>query len=149
MNAKEVIEKINYITLATVDEKGNPWNSPVFAAYDKDYNFYWGTHRDSQKSNNIRINKNIFLVIYDSTVPDGQGKGVYIKATAKELNDPKEIEFAHKLLTKRHTSPYWKLEQVQGNAPIRLYKATSKKIWMNGEGEKDGHYIDTRVEIHL
>src|SRR3989338_1658716 len=118
LKAKKIIQKISYVTIASVSHDGMPWNSPVFAAYDSDYNFYWGTYRDSQKSKNIRANKNVFLVIYDSTVPPGKGEGVYIKATAAELSNPKEIEFAHKLLWDRHIVPYWKLEQVQGDAPI-------------------------------
>lgn len=147
--AKQIIEKIPYITLATVDEQGMPWNAPVFAAYDIDYNFYWGTHSDSQKARNIRKNENVFITIYDSTVTPGDGAGVYIKAIAKEMTDPQEIAFAHKLIWDRHVVPYWKLEEVQGDAPVRLYKTVPEKMWMNGEGEKDGHYIDTRVEIQL
>lgn len=30
--------------------------------------------------------------------------------------------------------------------PVHLYKATPQKIWMNSEGEKDGQYIDMRME---
>ena len=147
--AKEIIEKIPYVTIASISEDGQPWNAPVFSAYDKDYNFYWGSHKDSQHSRNIRFNKNIFLVIYDSTVPAGKGEGVYIRAAAKELEDAAEIGSAHRLLTVRHVAPYWKLEQVRGSGPIRLYKAAPEKVWMNGEGEADGHYVDVRVEIQL
>lgn len=147
--AKAVIKKISYITIATISEDGMPWNAPVFAAYDKNYNFYWGTYRNSQKSKNIRYNKNVFLVIYDSNDPPGEGFGVYIKATAEELTDLKEIEFAYKLLWDRHVVPYWKLEQVQNDAPIRLYKATPEKVWVNGERRENDHYIDTRIEIKL
>lgn len=147
--AKGIIEKIFYITIASISEDGHPWNAPVFSAYDKDYNFYWGSYRDSQHSRNIRSNKNIFLVIYDSTVPAGKGEGVYMKAAAKEIEDLEEIEFAHRILETRHSVPYWKLEQVQGSGAIRLYKAVPEKVWMNGEGEADGHYIDVRVEIQL
>ena len=147
--AKALIAKIPYIVVATIFKDGMPWNAPVFTAYDEKYNFYWGTYRDSQKSRNIRHNKNVFLVIYDSNDPPGEGFGVYIKAVAEELSDLKEIEFAHKLLWNRHVVPYWKLEQVQGDAPIRLYKAVPEKAWVNGEGRENGHYIDTRIEIKL
>ena len=147
--ARGLIAKIPYVTIATVSEDGMPWNAPVFAAYDEKYNFYWGTYRNSQKSKNIRHNKSVFLVIYDSNDQPGEGFGVYIKATAQELTDSQEIKFAHKLLWDRHVVPYWKLEQVQGNAPIRLYKAMPEKIWVNGEGRENDHYIDTRVEIKL
>ncbi len=147
--AKEVIEKVLYMTIASVDEAGLPWNAPVFMAYDRDYNFYWGTYKGSQKAQNVRGNKNIFLVIYDSTAAPGTGWGVYIRAVAEELTDPKEIEAAHKLLWDRHITPYWKLEQTHGDAPIQLYKAVPQKVWTSGEGKADGHYIDTRVEITL
>jgi len=147
--AKAVIKKIPYITIATISEDGMPWNAPVFAAYDENYNFYWGTYRNSQKSKNIRHNKNVFLAVYDSNDPPGEGFGVYIKAIAEELTDTKEIEFAHKLLWDRHIVPYWKLEQVQGDTPIRLYKAMPEKVWVNGEGRENGNYIDIRIEIKL
>ena len=139
-----------YLTLATVAEDGKPWHAPVFNAYDENYNFYWGSHCESQHSKNIRAKRNVFLVIYDSTVAAGKGEGVYIEAIAAELENPQEIEFAHRLLESRHRpASYWRLDQVQGNAPIRLYKATPKKVWMNSEAEVDGHYIDTRVEINV
>ncbi|MES2006662.1 MAG: pyridoxamine 5'-phosphate oxidase family protein [Patescibacteria group bacterium] len=147
--AKEIIEKIIYVTIASISEDGMPWNAPVFATYDENYNFYWGTNRDSQKAKNIRNNKNVFLVIYDSTVPAGEGEGVYVKATAQEIVDPQEIEFAHSLLQKRRPVPYWKLEEVQGNGPIRLYKAVPEKIWMNDGERVNGTYVDSRKEIEL
>jgi hypothetical protein len=40
--AKEIIAKIEYVTIASVTNEGLPWNSPVFTAYDEGYNFYWG-----------------------------------------------------------------------------------------------------------
>ncbi len=58
--AKKIIQRISYITIATIADDGMPWNAPVFSAYDEQYNFYWGTYRNSQKSKNIRNNKNIF-----------------------------------------------------------------------------------------
>ena len=93
---KSLIAKIPYITIATVSEDGMPHNTPVFTACDDKYNFYWGTYLNSQKSKNIRHNKNVFLVIYNSTDLPGEGFGVYIKATAEELTDQREITFAHK-----------------------------------------------------
>ena len=146
---KAIIEKIPYITIASLSQEGEVWNAPVFTAYDKDFNFYWGSYQDSQHSKNIRFNKNIFLVIYDSSVVPGSGAGVYMRAKGIELSDSNEIEFVHKLLWDRHVVPYWKIEQVQPGKPIKLYKAVPEKVWTSGEGQADGHYIDTRVEIDL
>ncbi len=148
-NVKAILDRITYATLATVDADGQPWNAPVFFANDDKFNFFWGSNIDSQHSTNLRAVNAVYIVVYNSTVPPGQGSGVYFRATVTELSDPAEIKAAHKLLSDRHVVPYWRLDQVQGSGPIRLYKATPEKVWMNGEGEKDGHYIDVRVEVPL
>ncbi len=147
--AREVIEKINYITLASVTPEGKPWNSPVFAAYDGEFNFYFGTHRGSQKAKNLAVNQDVFLVIYDSTVKAGDGEGVYVQGQATELTDEEGIKAAHKLIWDRHSVPYWKLEEFQPGSPLVLYKIVPQKAWMNDNGRADGHYIDIRTEIKL
>ena len=147
--AKKIVEKVIYVTVATTSSDGTPWNSPVFSAYDQNYNFYWGSYRNSQHSKNIQSNGKVFLVIYDSTAPAGTGEGVYVKAQARELEDSREIIFAHNLLQTRRKIPYWKIEQVKGNAPIRLYKAVPEKVWVNDSGDVNGNYIDKLNEIEF
>lgn len=48
--AKEIVEKIIYATIATASKDGQPWNSPVYCAYDEDYNFYWSSWTENQHS---------------------------------------------------------------------------------------------------
>ncbi|HSX28617.1 MAG TPA: pyridoxamine 5'-phosphate oxidase family protein [Candidatus Saccharimonadales bacterium] len=98
--AQAILNKINYATLATTDVDGNPWNSPVYCAYDKGYNVYWGSHAESQHSKNIRASGKVFIVVYDSTAEPGQGEGVYIQAQVVELTHPEEIVAAHALWRK-------------------------------------------------
>lgn len=147
--AKEIIEKIEYVTVASVTKEGLPWNSPVFTAYDEDFNFYWGTHADSQKAKNIRANGNVFLVIYDSTVPSGTGEGVYIRATAQQIVEPGEVKRVFELLRGRHATSFWDFAAVGEGGPIRLFKAVPQQVWMNDDGHKSGHYIDIRTEVTL
>jgi len=147
--AQAILDRISYITLATVSIDGQPWNSPVYCAYDEHYNVYWGSHIDSQHSQNIRANGKAFIVVYDSTVAPGLGSGVYIQATCIEVTDPKEVAAVHKLIQDRRPSPYWKLSEVQADRPVHLFKAVPQKIWMNGDGEQDGQYIDIRKEAML
>ena len=71
----KIINDILYATIATADKNGQPWNSPVYSAFDEDLNFYWTSAKDSQHSQNIRENPKRFIVIYDSTVVEGQGEG--------------------------------------------------------------------------
>ena len=145
--AQEIIDRILYVTIATVSEAGRPWNSPVFSAHDKELNFYWGSHVDSQHSKNIRATRRVFLVIYDSTVEAGQGEGVYVEASCHEITEPSEIGAAHKILQDRRSVPYWKLNEVTAPAPVRLFKAVPERIWMNDDGERDGQFIDIRKEV--
>ncbi len=39
--AKEIISKIIYINIASVSEDGLPWNTPLYYAFDENYNFFW------------------------------------------------------------------------------------------------------------
>jgi general stress protein 26 len=147
--AKEIISNIYYITIASVTKDGMPWNSPVFSAFDEDYNFYFGTHKDSQKAKNIKNNENVFLVIYDSSVRPGTGEGVYIRAKAQQMTDPREVKRVFDLLKQRHATDFWDFAALSEAGPIRLYKVVPDKAWMNDNGSKDGHYVDIRTEIDL
>ena len=39
------------------------------------------------------------------------------------------------------------LENCTGNAPTRMYKATVSRRWVNDGIEKNGFYVDKRVQI--
>ena len=150
--ARQIIQKILYITVATVSKDGSVWNSPVYFAFDDRYNFYWNSWKENQHSKNIEANPNVFIVIYDSTLPEGTGEGVYIQAKAHVLSDKHEIERARALLQERKNKPSSKLrspEEFMGEFPRRVYKAVPEKVWMNGEGEINGNYIDTRIAVEL
>ena len=41
-DAKAILSHVPYITLATVGPDGLPWNTPVYAAFDKAYCFSQG-----------------------------------------------------------------------------------------------------------
>ena len=123
--AAEIIKKIIYITLATVTKDGQPWNSPLFSMYDKELNFYWSSDWKSVHSGNIRANNKVFCVIYDSTMKEGTGEGVYFAGKSYELTDEDDI--------------------------LKIYKVVADKIWMNDdEKDENGNYVkDIKVEIPI
>ena len=148
--AKKIIEQILYITLATVSKDGTPWNTPVYSAFDDNYNFYWISWTKNQHSKNIKDNNQIFIVIYDSTAVEGQGHGVYIRAKAHELGNGKEIEHALKYLDGRiNKLGRHKISQFQGSKPRRIYKAVPEKVWVNTDFRVNGEFVDDRIEITL
>jgi uncharacterized protein YhbP (UPF0306 family) len=148
--AAEIIKEILYITIASVSAEGQPWNSPVYSAFDKDLNYYWFSDKNSLHSQNVRSNSKVLLVIYNSTVPEGTGEGVYIKAVVSELNEPESILAAKAVLDKRVGKEKERdATDYGGDAVLRGYKATPLQVWMNDD-EKDssGNYVrDIRVEV--
>lgn len=150
--AAEIIKKIRYITIASVSSAGKPWNTPVYSAFDDDLSFYWASDKNAQHSQNVRANKDICLVIYDSTVPEGTGEGVYLQAVVQELSDKDEVLTALKVLdTRVGKNKERDFANYSGAAVLRVYKATVSRIWMNDDEEDgNGNYIrDIRVEIPL
>jgi len=73
----------------------------VYSAYDDRANFYWTSSPLAQHSRNIDQNGKAFLAIYDSTVPEGKGEGVYVEAAAAGLVIPEEINKAKTNLARR------------------------------------------------
>jgi hypothetical protein len=86
-------------------------------------------------------------VIYDSTVPEGKGEGVYIQAKAYELSNPEEIRIARRL---KKGSDVELSDDFMGDAVRRVYKAIPDKVWMNTVEIDDGLFVrDYRVEVSL
>src|SRR5437588_6957304 len=66
---------------------GYPGMRPCMQHLMRTYTFFWVSAKYARHSQNIRANPRIAIVVYDSTVPPGTGKGVYIEARAYELTD--------------------------------------------------------------
>lgn len=146
--AVEILRRIRYATIATASKDNKPWNSPVAHEYDSQLNVYWFSDKQNQHSKNVRENENVFIVIYDSTVPEGEGEGVYIEAKAVELTDPEEILSVRKI--KKGEDYDGKPNEFLGDAIRRVYKAVPQRIWMNTAEITDGIFIrDYRVELSL
>jgi nitroimidazol reductase NimA-like FMN-containing flavoprotein (pyridoxamine 5'-phosphate oxidase superfamily) len=149
--AKEVIEQITYINLATVSKEHLPWNTAVCFGYDNDYNFYWASDTMAQHSQNLASNSKVFLSIYDSTRKPGTNarRGVFIQAKAFTIDDTKEINYALKCLYRRIGEVEEEPKEFLGEYPRRMYKAVPEKVWVNVHGERNGKYVDAREQIKL
>jgi hypothetical protein len=151
--AAEILNQITYVTVATVGEGGQPWNSPVYSAFDEELNIYWTSDKNGQHSQNIRANGKAFLVVYDSTVPEGEGEGIYNLATTQELTGPNEIRATRTTTQGRKGQSISEDEHTyfSDEAIRRVYKAVPQHIWMNSD-QKDaaGRFMrDIRVELSI
>lgn len=147
---EKIIRKIQSLTIATVTDKGEPWNTPVFSAYDQNLCFYWSSSPKSVHSQNIDRDGKVFLVVYESVVKQGTGWGFYMQAEAKSANTV-ETQEGLELLGKRREKPFKNTETFDRNGPQKIYKITPKKIWINNAKQDDyGEFIeDYRIEIDL
>jgi uncharacterized protein YhbP (UPF0306 family) len=139
--AKKIISDNQHMVIATTDGL-QPWVSPVFMAYDENYNFYWASERETRHSKLIEKNNLIAIVIFDSNVPEGTGKGVYLEAEALEINDIDELKKIIPLMYDRKQKPHKSVEEFTGGGKRRIYKAVPKKTWVKLSK-------DARVEIQL
>jgi general stress protein 26 len=145
--AKEILANMRYATIATVTPEGKPWNSPVAHELDDQNNIYWFSDKENQHSKNVRENPYAYIVIYDSTVPEGDGEGVYIEADVEELSDAETINSIRNAKKGKIVDD---ANEFLGYAIRRCYKATPKRMWMNDAEVKDGVFIrDYKVEIDI
>lgn len=146
--AKEIISNVKYVTIATASENGEPWNTPVLAGYDDTFNFYWTSWKGTQHSKNIHSRPDVFIVIYDSSIPADTGGCVYIKAKANELTDAEEIRHAAYLRYQRKNQSPRNVEDFLHDAPRRMYKATPEHFWVSIGGSTTD-ITQSREEIQL
>jgi general stress protein 26 len=144
---KAVLDAISYMTIATVNENSEPWNTPVASfRFDNDYAFYWASWRDNQHSQNVRANGNAFVVVYDSTPANGQpSAGVYMQGQAFELTDEQEVIQAALVFKDDPYNPS-DGKQYLGDYPRRIYKFVPEQMWMNDDDTVNGNFVDVRVD---
>ena len=113
------------MTIATVCADGSPWNTPVAPTPSNDLVFRWGSNEESIHSQNIRKEKRVFVVVYDSRAPEGTGEGVYMKGVAEEL--------------------------AEYEGTLKMYHFIPEKIWINDEEKNDDGSFkkDIRIELNV
>lgn len=125
--ARAIVDSNRYMTLATADESGAPWASPVWFA-SADYRaFFWVSAPGARHSRNLAGRPQVGIVIFDSQVPGGAGQAVYMSAVAKEVAGGEIAEgieiFSRE--SEEQALPVWTSDQVQAPARHRLYRAVA------------------------
>lgn len=145
---KETLDKIAYLNIATVSKDNKPWNTAVWYAKDSAYNLYFVSPTNTVHANNIEHEPRCFVTIYDSTVPEGEGVGVYIDAQVTEVRKPSELVKAISYLYKAKQNKR-QISDFISMSPRRIYKITPLRIWINDAKIEDELYLDYRVEVPL
>ncbi|MBM3210164.1 pyridoxamine 5'-phosphate oxidase family protein [Candidatus Saccharibacteria bacterium] len=79
----EILDGVRVGSLATVQQDGRPWNTPLHLAFDEE-NVYWLSSPETVHSKNIAERPQISIVIWSPDKSSGL-KGIYIQSTAQAL----------------------------------------------------------------
>lgn len=121
-----------YMTLATADEAGRPWATPVWYASEGYGEFFWVSSPGARHSRNIAARPEVAVVIFDSTAPVGEDQAVYVSAVAEELGGA-DLQRGIGIYSRRSVAGglrAWGLEEVAPTASYRLYRATATGHWV-------------------
>jgi uncharacterized protein YhbP (UPF0306 family) len=151
--ARRVIDANKYMALGTADEAGHPWVSPVWFASEDYWNFHWVSSPDAKHSRNLAAHSEVAIAIFDSSVPVGGAQAVYMKGVAKELTGA-ELEQGLEVfdrVSERDIDRRWGLDDVQGSALFRLYRATVSEHWLliAGRDPERGSGVDRSERVSL
>lgn len=145
--AKDIIDKVRYATISTVDGVGSPWAAPVWYVYDNQSNIYWWSPVDSRHSRNITLNGQVYITIFDSSASEGDGVGLYIRADASQVTS-NELDSVIEMYNAATTKFKLDLSNTTGDAPTRLYKAVPITVQINDGVESGGFYRDIRRDLN-
>ena len=129
---RRVIDANLYMTIATADEVGSPWASPVYFAHAGYREFIWVSKPGARHSRNIATRPQVGIAVFDSHAPIGTGGGVYVEATAEQLFGDDRLA-ALEVFSARcieHGDGSFGLEDVEPPAALRIYRATASEHWV-------------------
>jgi hypothetical protein len=147
--AREIIDANLYMVLATADETGRPWASPVYFANAGYTELFWVSSPEATHSRNIARRPDVGIVIFDSSVPIGTGQGVYMTAIAEAV-EPEGVDRGIDVFSRRslaHGGVAWTTADVQteGESAIRLYRATAAAHSILAKDGRPDHRIPADV----
>lgn len=155
--ARRIIASNQYMTIATSDENAEPWNTPVYYAFDDKSNFYWYSGKNTKHSQLITKNNKVAIVIFNSNASEEDAGGVYITGKAYEVNK-EELAHALEIYFNRAIpdNPEEKSKVIEapqdflGESELRMYKIIPEKIYVSNDATKwNGKWIDSRSEVNL
>ena len=139
--ARSIIDSNRYMTLATADEQGSPWASPVWYAPVEYGELLWVSSPESRHSRNLAVRPELAIVIFDSHQAGGWN-ALYMVAAAEVLT---EVDDAIRIFS-RHGEAQglraWTRDDVLPPARHRLYRAKVSEHFV-----LDPH--DRRLTVHL
>jgi hypothetical protein len=149
LRAKERLQNVRHASMATVNQDGSPHNTPFYFLHDEALTtVYWGSHPESQHSQNILRTGQLFIAVYDAK----ERGGLYIRAERGQIVEGKEFASAllvHNASLAREGKRPIEASYYQGDNPQRMWSADITGLWINAaERDEQGKLIkDYRIPV--
>jgi nitroimidazol reductase NimA-like FMN-containing flavoprotein (pyridoxamine 5'-phosphate oxidase superfamily) len=134
VTVQDIVAANRYMVLATADEQGRPWATPVWFATEDHRHFFWVSDPNARHSRNIAVRSDIAIAIFDSSVTPGNAAAVYMPARAEQVS-PDEIGVFARVSVRQGLS-VWGETDVSAPAKHRLYRATASEHFTLGPGDE-------------
>ena len=146
-HALDLVARNRYVVLATADEHGRPWATPVWFAPDGLDRILWLSRPGSRHSQLIARRPEIALTVFDSSRPSDEAAAFYAVGTARECTEHLlDAALAH--LNRRSQEqglPTFRREDVTEPARLRLYVAEISEAWVLDQDSP----VDQRAPVPL
>ncbi len=141
---KRIVDANLYMTLATADAEGRPWASPVWFAHEEYTGFVWVSKPEARHSQNLAARPHAGIVIFDSTVGQGGGRGGLRRGRGGAARGPRRSAGS----TSSTGAPSHSAGRagpstdVRQPARLRVYGATASSVFVLGPD-------DERIAVEL
>lgn len=127
--AEAIVADLRYLVLATADATGAPWSAPVYFASRGLAEFFWVSRATSTHSVNLAQRPDVSLVVFDSRIAVGAGRGVYVRAVGAAV-PVGELAAALEVYSRRSVADgagEWSEERLRDTG-LELYRARTTEV---------------------
>jgi hypothetical protein len=120
--ARDVLDRIRYVVLGTIDEDGRTRTSPVYFVPHGYQDLYWVSDPNSHHSRNLLRDNRLSGVVFDSTVPPGpDARAVYVTGTATEIQSGELATHLPNAFDPDRGARAFSADELTGDAVLRLW----------------------------
>lgn len=145
-NLEDFLSKHHVGVIATCSNDGKPYAATVYFTYDKQFNLYFVTKKDTQKNRDLQDNKQAAIAIYDEetqTTVQAQGTVVEVKDDEKVIWVMHDIWNAATKTSASNTPPQTRLNA----GGYIMYKFVTPSLRTARFVQKDSSNYDQIFEV--
>ncbi|MFF1573201.1 pyridoxamine 5'-phosphate oxidase family protein [Leifsonia sp. NPDC058292] len=146
---ERVIAANLYLVVATTDDDGRPWVSPVFFAPLGEESLCWVSSPDSRHSRNIAQRPDVAITVFDSGVAVGRAEAAYFEATASRASADDLPEALSALNGRLPVGKQVAESDLEPEGPMVLYRADIDRrfVLVRGGDPERKNALDMTLEV--